>query len=351
MSSSQKIKVAVMGASGYSGERLLSLLLGHPRVELVAATSRSLQGKTVGAVFPALQGVGVADSLALTDSTAARLVELGAEIAFLALPHGVSQEYTKSLFDAGLKVIDLSADFRLNEQALYEEVYGQKHLHPELLSSAVYGLPEHKAEEIAATSLLAAPGCYPTSILLPLIPLLEKKLLDTGSISVSSMSGVSGAGRKESVALLYAECNESVRPYSVPFHRHLSEIEQELAAAAGDDLRISFVPKLIPVTSGISTTIFASLAKGASPQEIEEGLSAAYANSPFVRLLGEDGCPDTKNVVGTNFIDIAWSYDARTGRVFLLSAIDNLGKGASSQAIQCMNLICGFPETSGLLPS
>jgi N-acetyl-gamma-glutamyl-phosphate reductase len=215
-----------------------------------------------------------------------------------------------------------------------------------LLGDAVYGLPEIYRDQIAAARLVASPGCYPTSILLPLIPLLREKLIEPGNIIASSMSGVSGAGRKAEVDYLFVECNESVRPYGVPKHRHLAEIEQELSIAASATITIQFTPHLVPINRGILTTLYVM---PADPKAIGPALQNAYANAPFVRLLGEERLPDTKNVVGSNVIEIAWRHDPRTGRVVVMSAEDNLVKGASGQAIQSFNLMCGYEETTGLL--
>jgi N-acetyl-gamma-glutamyl-phosphate reductase len=346
---SVKIKVAVVGASGYSGAELLRLLLRHPNAELVAVTSRSLAGKALSKEFPRFKGVGVADSLTFTAPDAAALKAAGAEIAFLALPHGVSVEYAKPLLELGIKVIDLSADFRLRSAAVYEEFYGHAHPAPELLAEAVYALPEARADEIKRARLIACPGCYPTSIIVPLIPLLSAGLLADSPLSIASMSGASGAGRKESIPLLFCEVQNSVRSYSVPLHRHLSEIGQELALAAGREVKLSFVPHLMPTHSGICTTIFAQLQPGVSIEQVGDALKKAYAGQPFVRLLGANQSPDTKNVTGTNFIDIGWAYDARAGQLILMSTEDNIGKGASGQAVQNLNLVCGFEPTAGLL--
>ncbi|MCL4149686.1 UNVERIFIED_CONTAM: hypothetical protein GTU68_001296, partial [Idotea baltica] len=215
-----------------------------------------------------------------------------------------------------------------------------------LLDEAVFGLPEVYSEEIKEARLIASPGCYPTSIMLPLIPLVKADLLELDSITVSSMSGVSGAGRKADLSLIFAEVNESVRSYGLPRHRHLSEIEQELSKAAGESVTISFVPHLIPVTAGICTTTFAKLKEDFS--KVGEALEAAYTDAPFVRLRGEGVSPDTKNVTGTNYVDIGWHHDARTGRLILQSTEDNLGKGAAGQAVQSYNLVTGNSQTVGL---
>lgn len=341
------VKVAVVGASGYSGQELIRILMRHPGVDLVCVTSRQLAGKSIAQVYPRFQHHRFAD-VKFTASDAAAVVASGAQVAFLALPHGLAHEYAKPLIEGGLKVIDLSADFRIKDPAVFQEFYGEAHRAPELLPQSVYGLPEIYRDAIRATSLVASAGCYPTSILLPLIPLLRKHLVDPASIVVSSMSGVSGAGKKVAADYLFCECNESARAYGVPKHRHLSEIEQELSIAADTPVVISFTPHLIPVNRGIVSTITATLAPNVGEAEITAALEAAYRDEHFVRLQGTTGSADIKNVVGTNYIDIAWRHDPRTGRVVLLSAEDNVVKGASGQAVQSMNLIFGFPETEAL---
>jgi N-acetyl-gamma-glutamyl-phosphate reductase len=343
----ERIKTAIVGASGYTGMELLRLLLVHPAVELVAATSRQEAGKSLASVFPRFRGAAGAE-LHFIEPDPDAIAATGAVVAFLALPHGVAAEIARALLERGVKVIDLSADFRLRDAAVYEEFYGHAHPAPDLLDEAVYGLPEVRAEEIKGARLIAAPGCYPTSILLPLLPLLRAGLLDASTIVANSMSGVSGAGRKADLTLLFCECNESVRAYGVPKHRHLSEIEQELSIAAGEKVTITFIPHLIPVNSGIVTTTTARLREGVDAAEVGARLEAAYAGEPFVRLLGRGGCADTKNVTRTNFIDIGWQFDARTGRVILMSAEDNLGKGAGGQAVQAFNLLFGLDATAGL---
>lgn len=343
----KRIKTAIVGASGYSGMELLRLLLGHPGVELVAVTSRQEAGKALADVFPRFRKAPGSE-LAFIEPDPDAIAATGAEAAFLALPHGVAAEIARALLARGLKVLDLSADFRLSDPAVYEEFYGHAHPAPDLLAEAVYGLPEIRAEEIKAAKLIASPGCYPTSILLPLLPLLRGNLIDPTTIVANSMSGVSGAGRKADLTLLFCECNESARAYGVPKHRHLSEIEQELSIAAGETVTITFIPHLIPVNAGIATTTTAKLRDGVSADAIGKALDAAYANEPFVRLLGKGGCADTKNVARTNFIDIGWHHDARTGRVILTSAEDNIGKGAGGQAVQSFNLMFGLSPTDGL---
>jgi len=341
-------KIAVVGATGYSGEELIRLLQRHSGTDLVCVTSRQYAGKPLGAVYPKFQGQKYS-TLEFSPSDAKSIVDSGARFVFLALPHGLAAEFAKPLLGAGLRVIDLSADFRLKDKVVYKEFYGHDHPAPELLAQSVYGMPELYRKEIAGAQLVASPGCYPTSIILPLAPLLKAKLIDPKSIVVSSMSGVSGAGRKVDVDYLFVECNESVRPYGVPGHRHLSEIEQELGNAGGEKITINFTPHLIPVNRGILTTIYASPANGATPQAVSQALRQSYKGEPFVRLLDDAQYPDIKNVAYTNFIDIAWRHDPRTQRVILMSAEDNLVKGASGQAIQSLNLMCGLSETTGLL--
>ena len=267
---------------------------------------------------------------------------------FLALPHGVAAEFAVPLLQLGCQVIDLSADFRVKSAAVYKDFYAHDHPAPELLAQAVYGLPEVYRAQIKTASLIASPGCYPTSILLPTVPLLKAGLVQPDGIIADSLSGVSGAGRKAELDYLFVECNESVRPYGIPKHRHLSEIEQELSLAAGTQVTIQFTPHLIPVNRGILTTLYLTPVK-ATLDQLTACYQAAYANEPFVRLLEGKALPDTKNVVGTNVIEIAWRLDPRTGRLIVMSAEDNLVKGASGQAVQSMNLMCGFPETAGLL--
>jgi N-acetyl-gamma-glutamyl-phosphate reductase len=341
-------KVAVIGASGYSGEELVRLLSRHPLVDLVAVTSRQVAGQPLAAVYPRFSGTRFGD-LKFMESTPEAVVQSGARFVFLALPHGVAAEFARPLVSAGLRVLDLSADFRIKDPAVYADYYGEDQLAPELAARSVYGLPEVYRESIREADLVACPGCYPTSILLPLIPLLRRGLLKPGSIVASSLSGVTGAGRNAKVDYLFVECNESVRAYGVPKHRHLSEIEQELSIAAGSKVTINFTPHLIPVNRGIHTTIHAAPQEGIEPWHLENAWREQYGTEPFVRLLEGGALPDTKHVTFTNFIDLAMRHDPRTGRSILLSAEDNLVKGAAGQGVQCLNLMAGWPETTGLL--
>ena len=349
-------KVAIVGASGYSGEELVRLLLSHPRAELVAVTSRQQAGQTVAQVFPKFASHPRARALRFVEPNA-EVLATQAEVVFLALPHGVAAEFAVPLLNGGARVIDLSADFRLKSAATYKEFYAHDHPAPELLAKAVYGLPEVHRAAIKGATLIASPGCYPTSILLPTLPLLRAGLIKPQGIIADSMSGVSGAGRKAELDYLFVECNESVRPYGVPKHRHLSEIEEQLALAAGAPVTIQFTPHLIPVNRGILTTLYLAPAKHFSTAEEAAALNAqiaacyraAYADEPFVRVLEGNALPDTKNVVGTNALELAWRLDARTGRLIVMSAEDNIVKGASGQAVQSFNVMCGYPETTGLM--
>ncbi len=348
--------VAVIGASGYSGEELVRLLLSHPYARLTAVTSRQYSGRSLAEVFPRFAHYRGARTLRFSEPKPEVLAKQ-ALLAFLALPHGVAAEYAAPLLRSGCQVIDLSADFRVRSPAVYQEFYGHEHPAPDLLPQAVYGLPELYRHEIKSASLIASPGCYPTSILVPLVPLLKAGLIEPSGIIADSLSGISGAGRKPEPDYLFVECNESARPYSIPKHRHLSEIEQELSLAAGTQVVIQFTPHLIPVNRGILTTLYvapkerltSSKAMEALAGQIAQCYQSAYGQEPFVRLMVAKALPDTKNVVGTNVIEIAWRLDPRTGRLLVLSAEDNLLKGAGGQAIQSMNIMCGWEETAGLL--
>ncbi len=355
-SNTASARAAVIGASGYSGEELVGLLLKHPKTELTAITSRQYAGKTLAQVFPKYAHHARAKALRFTDPNS-ELLAKQANVVFLALPHGVAVEFARPLLQLGCQVIDLSADFRLKSAEVYQEFYKHEHPAPELLAQSVYGLPEVYRSAIKGASLIASPGCYPTSILLPVLPLLRAGLIKSTGIIADALSGVSGAGRKAELEYLFVECNESVRPYGVPKHRHLSEIEQEISLAAKSPVVIQFTPHLIPINRGILTTLylapephFTNAAEMfALTGKITACYEAAYGKEPFVRMLETEALPDTKNVVGTNVIEIGWRLDARTGRLIVMSALDNIVKGASGQAVQSMNILCGFPETTGLV--
>ena len=340
------MNAAVIGASGYSGEELVRLLSRHPNVTLAAVTSRSLAGKPVADVMPALRHL--VGELEFTHSDP---VELAArddlDVFFLALPHGVASEYADPLFHAGKTVIDLSADFRLKSTAIYEQYYGQAHPAPHLLAAAPYVIPELADDQWKSASLIACPGCYPTSVQLPLVPLLKQGIVKPSGIVINSYSGVSGAGRTVAEDFIYCERNESMKGYGMPKHRHLSEIEEQLEKAAFADCIVQFNPHLAPMSRGISTTIVAK-ANG-SLGNLYASWNATYAGKPFVNVLPSGSYPDTKHVTGTNRADISAVYDPRTDNFVITSVIDNLLKGASGQAVQLLNLKFGFAETAGLL--
>jgi len=338
------MKVAVVGASGYTGLELLRILLRHPEFEVAAVTSEQRAGRPVGEVFPALRGRLDLAFEAVDPAALAGCVEL----AFTALPHAASARAVVALREAGVRVVDLSADFRLHSRETYEAWYGP-HAAPDRLAEAVYGLPELHREALRGADLIAAPGCYPTSALLPLAPLLRAGLVETRGIHVDSKSGVSGAGRTLADGYLFAELDGNCHAYKPGHaHRHAPEIEQEASEVAGGEVRVTFVPHLLPTTRGIATSVYVR----PRTRDVEAGrraLASAYAEEPFVRVLPEGETPTLQSVRGSNFCDVALFADARNDTWILLSTLDNLGKGASGQAVQCANLACGLPETTGLL--
>jgi N-acetyl-gamma-glutamyl-phosphate reductase len=340
------MKTAIIGASGYSGEELVRILSTHPDVTLAAVTSRSLAGQKVADVMPALRHkVGKLEFTASDPAELAASSEI--DIFFLALPHGVASEFADPLYQAGKTVIDLSADFRLGSTRIYEEYYGQAHPAPHLLQAAQYVVPELAEEKWKSSSLIACPGCYPTSIQIALAPLLKAGLVSPKGIVINSCSAVSGAGRKVAEDFIFCERNESMKAYALPRHRHLPEIEEQLEKAAFADCIVQFSPHLVPMTRGIATTIVAKAKTGID--QLYTTWNKAYADKPFVSILPSGTFPDTKHVRGTNRVDIAAVYDSRTDNFVINSVIDNLVKGASGQAVQIMNLKFGFKETAGLL--
>lgn len=341
------MNIAIVGASGYSGEVLVKLLAGHPAVTLKAVTSRSKCGQAVSSVIPQLRGV--LDDLLFEDSDPQALAARDDLDCFiLALPHGAAATFARPLVDAGKKVIDLSADFRLEDPAVYEEYYGAAHPDVALLEDAVYLLPELAEPGSEKTQLIACPGCYPTSIITPLFPLLKDGIIGTEHIVANSLSGVSGAGKKASEDFIYCERNESAKAYGLPKHRHLSEIEEQLGKAGQGNVIIQFNPHLAPMSRGIASTITVP-SGGSSIEALYVSWNKVYAKRPFVCVLPSGQTPDTKYVVGTNRVDISAVKDERTGNFVITSAEDNLMKGASGQAVQIMNLWLGLEETTGLL--
>lgn len=341
------MKVGIVGASGYSGEVLVKLLLGHPQVELAAVTSRSQVGKPLAQVIPSVRGID--QGLKFTDSDPAALGATDIDLFFLALPHGAAATYAKALVAAGKRVIDLSADFRIADLATYQKYYGEHHA-PDLIKQARYVIPELTAPSWKTEAkLVASPGCYPTSILVPLAPLLKAGIVSKEHIVVNSFSGVSGAGKKVEDTYMYVERAESAKAYGLVKHRHLAEVEEQLALHSGSPVVIQFNPHLAPMRRGIATTITVPAAGGATIEKLYETWKAAYGASPFVIILPSGETPDTALTTGTNRVDMSAVYDPRTKNFVITSAEDNLVKGASGQAVQIMNLWCGFPETAGLI--
>lgn len=338
------IRIGVYGASGYTGQELLRHLLIHSGVTVTVITSRRYAGVELADVYPVFQGL---TDLTFTNASPKETAAL-ADIFFIALPHGVSMTVVPEFLALGKKVIDLSADFRLRDLAVYELWYG-KHAAPGLLSQAVYGITELYREKIRLASFIANPGCYPTSVVLGLAPLLQAGLIDPASIIIDAKSGVSGAGREPQVGTLYCEVNEGFKAYKVGgIHRHIPEIEQELTTIAGKGFKISFTPHLLPVNRGILSTIYAQLVRDATQEELIDLYRRHYLGEKFIRISKPKMAPNISSVCGSNFCDIGLAVDRRTNRVIVLSAIDNLIKGAAGQAIQNMNLICGFSEDMGL---
>jgi N-acetyl-gamma-glutamyl-phosphate reductase len=337
------IKVGIYGGSGYTGQELMRLLLGHPEAEVVVVTSRRFAGAPVAEIYPALSGR--TDLVYSNDppEVVAGLVDF----VFLALPHGVSMEIAPVFVRAGRKVVDLSADFRIRDTASYEAWYG-RHSAAGMLPDAVYGLPELHREEIRKTRLTANPGCYPTSIILGLAPVLRSRWIDPSSVIADSKSGVSGAGREPLIGSLFCEVDGGFKAYKVGSHRHTPEIEQELSILAGREMKISFTPHLLPVKRGILSTIYAKQEKDVTAEEATALYRDFYREEPFVRICRAGQFPNLSSVVGSNFCDIGVTVDKRTGRLIIISVIDNLIKGASGQAIQNMNLMSGLPEGTGL---
>jgi N-acetyl-gamma-glutamyl-phosphate reductase len=338
------LKVAVVGASGYTGIELIRLLHGHPEAAVTCVTSEQNAGKRLSAVFPS--ALGRCD-LTLENLEPVRIAEK-ADLIFTALPHKAAMEVVPTFLELGKTVIDLSADYRLHDAEVYGEWY-EAHLNPHLLAKAVYGLPEIRREQIAPAELVANPGCYPTSVILGLMPLLKKGLIDLSSIIVDSKSGVSGAGRSAKVDNLYCEVNDGFRAYSVGgVHRHIPEIDQELSLLAGKKVAITFTPHLVPMDRGILSTIYAMPTTKVTTAGLLELYNDLYDGEAFVRVLHEGQFPSTAFVRGSNFCDIGLKVDSRTGRIIIVTAIDNLVKGAAGQAIQNMNLMEGLPENMGL---
>jgi N-acetyl-gamma-glutamyl-phosphate reductase len=338
------MKIGIYGASGYTGQELLRLLIRHPLAEVVFATSRRFAGKPVFEAHPSL--INLTD-LKFLDAPPEEVAQ-AADVIFLALPHGTSMEIAPIFYKAGRKVIDLSADFRLADLGTYEQWYG-RHKAPDVIPHAVYGIPELWRDQIKGTRFIANPGCYPTSVILGLAPLLGTDWIDRSSIVIDAKSGTSGAGREPQLGSLFCEVDEGFKAYKVGGqHRHIPEMEQALTRLAGEQVTISFTPHLLPVSRGILSTIYVNLARSLKVDDLLEAYGNFYQKEAFVRVYPKGMSPNLLSVRGTNYCDIGLSVDIRTNRAIIVSVIDNLVKGAAGQAIQNMNLICSLPEETGL---
>lgn len=337
-------RVAILGATGYTGLELVRLLNDHPEVEVVFVSSESQAGNALSEMHPQFRGR--ADLI--LNRMQVEEIPPDVELVFCALPHGRSAHIVPALLEHSFKVIDLSADFRLRQHELYKEWYGLDHPAPTLLTEAVYGLPELKKKAVAAGQLIANPGCYPTSIILALAPLMAKGLIEDNSLIVDAKSGVSGAGKAPKQAFHFPDCTENFKAYRVASHQHTPEIEQELSHLGGSETIITFTPHLVPMIRGILSTIYLNLTSLKSEQELRALYSNYYGQCPFVRIMDEKAMPETRFVRGSNFIDIGLKTDQRTGRLIVISAIDNLIKGAAGQAVQNMNIMLKYEENAGL---
>lgn len=337
------LKAAIVGATGYTGVELIRLLLRHPQIRISALSSRQYANENIAHIFPSLTDHidTVCDELDLDAITQ------DADVVFTAVPHKTAMDVVPDLLKRGVRVVDLSADFRLKDVGVYEQWY-QSHSCPELISEAVYGLPELYREQIKDARLVANPGCYPTGILIALAPLLRTKLIDPASIILDCKSGATGAGRSAKTATLFCEVNEGFKAYSVLSHRHTPEIEQVLSEASSTEVRVNFTPHLLPVNRGILSTCYASVVADVTPTKIAQVFQNSYADEPFVRFSPQGQLPNTAYIQGSNFVDLGWVMDDRTGRIIVLSAIDNLVKGAAGQAVQNMNIMFGITEDAGL---
>lgn len=335
------IKVGIVGGTGYTGAELLRLLAVHPHADVVTITSRSEAGVPVSQLYPNLRG---AVDLSFSQPDIATLASC--DVVFFATPHGVAQSTVPEILATGTKVIDLSADFRIRDIPLWEQWYGQTHAAPDLVTQAVYGLPEMNRAAIEAADLVACAGCYPTSVQLGFMPLLQAGCIDASDLIANSASGVSGAGRQANVANLLSEASDSFKAYAASGHRHLPEIEQGLTDMAGKPVGLTFVPHLLPINRGIHTTLYGNLTD--SSVDVQSLFEQCYADEPFVDVLPAGSHPETRTVRGSNYCRIAVHRPANSNKVVVLVVEDNLTKGASGQAIQCMNLMFSWPETAGL---
>lgn len=339
----QLIKAAVLGATGYAGIELVRLLTAHPEVSIEILGSQSFKGQKINEVYRNLSHVL---ELECTEVDLDKAAEC--DVAFCALPHGASKEVIPALIDKGLKVIDLSGDFRYDDVEIYEKWYGQKHSSPELLAEAVYGLCELYRDKIKDARLIGNPGCYTTCSIMGAYPMLKKGFGSPENIIIDAKSGVTGAGRGLNLAYHFCECTENAKAYKVAVHRHTSEIEQELSKAAGEEVIVSFTPHLIPLKRGILSTIYINLNDNYSAEELLEAYKDFYKDEYFVRVLEPGQLPETKHVAGSNFVDIGIVRDPRINRAVVVSALDNIVKGAAGQAVQNMNILFGLDEKTGI---
>ena len=341
----KRIRVAIVGASGYTGADAIRLAARHPGIEIVALTANTHAGKPVAQVWPHLAGLDLPDLV-----TNEEVDWSGVDAAFVGLPHGTAQDVILSIPDH-VRIIDISADFRLKDPQTYARWYGREHAAPELLAKAAYGLTEHNRADIRSARIVACPGCYPTATLLALLPLVKRGLIALEDLIIDAKSGVSGAGRGLKLNTLFCEAGEGLSPYGVASHRHAPEIEQELARAAGRDptsVVVNFTPHLVPMSRGELITAHVKLAEGATAADCVTALRESYAEEPFIRFAPEGMLPATQHVRGSNDCELAVRADRIPGRVIVIAAIDNLVKGSSGQALQNFNLMFGFPETTGL---
>ncbi len=337
------INVSVIGASGYTGVELLRLLVNHPQVNIVSVTSRQHEGAPISKAFPSLSGF----CDLVCEVLDVQAIAAKSDLVFTALPHKSAMEVIPDFLAAGCKVVDLSADYRLRDKDVYEKWY-QEHTSPALLAEAVYGLPERYRSAIESARLVANPGCYPTTVILGLLPLLEQKLIDPETLIIDSKSGTSGAGRGAKQGSLFCEVNEGFKAYGVANHRHTPEIEQELSSVFGAPVLVNFTPHLLPINRGMLSTCYAKVTDVTSTDALLKLYRDRYAGDPCIRIMPGGELPNIAYVQGTNLCDIGLVYDQRTQRVIVVSVIDNLVKGASGQAVQNMNIMCGFDELLGL---
>mgnify|MGYP001080388549 CR=1 FL=1 len=352
----QKLKVSIIGSTGYVGKELVKILMNHPKVELVYLTSSTYAGKNIAEIFP--------EFLNKLDKKLINLnldvVSQDSDMVFTALPHTVSMDVVPELLKKGVKVVDFSADYRIKNSAVYQEWYKKElnQISKGLLSEAIYGLPEIYSDKIKDVSLVANPGCYPTSVILGIAPLLKYHFVEPEGIIIDSKSGTSGAGRKLSLNLHFAECSGNFKAYKIVKHNHIPEVEQELSSIyfSEDDnkyqekgIKVSFTPHLLPINRGIFSTCYLSLKSSKKEEEVLEVYQRFYQKAPFIRIFKPPNLPEIKFVAGTNYCDIGFYIDERVGKIKVISVIDNLLKGAAGQAVQNMNIMSGFPETCGLV--